>query len=186
MPLQIAERLGGIGERRPVADRTAIGDALAPAYRDRAFLPRGVGGKRSAADRDQVSPAFPSAGRTHGARAPAKSLRESMLRAARRSQRFQGLQHAGFPVDQRAVAIEAEGRKIGQFHERRSKRALALAPLSLYPSSPMRPALSARRGFQARASCEDANSWRARPPPSWRLRRTPPLRRRSSRGSGRT
>ncbi len=31
-------------------------------------------------------------------------------------QRLQGLDHARFPVDQRAVAIEGQGFEVGEFH----------------------------------------------------------------------
>ena len=114
MLLEIFERRGGIGERRPVAHGAPVGDAFLPARLGAPLL-----GEPLVNDGEQIPV---EAGRRRPLlRGFMARMRLEDLILRQRPHRLGGKrpqrrQHAALPVDQRAVAIEGKDLEIGELH----------------------------------------------------------------------
>ena len=116
VPLQVLKGARGIGERRPFLHRAAIGYAVAPACRNAPFL-------RQAAINGREQVAIDLRRRLDLLRRFMARMRFQNFVARQRPRRFarqglQGFDHARFPVDQRAVAIEGQDFEVSELHRR--------------------------------------------------------------------
>ncbi len=142
MLLEVAKRLGRIGEGRPVPDRAAIGHAFAPACGRAPFLR-----EPPIHDREQVAIELRRRLDLLEGLVPRvgfENVVAGKLAGRPFDERPERLEHPRFPVDQRAVAVEGQGFEVCEFHVANGLRAKRVPP---QPAS---------------ARFADAGFWRAR------------------------